>query len=43
MNRLGSAFSGSEVFFLTQARDSAKIYRVGISDEEEYVILSGEN
>ena len=43
LNKLGFAFSGSEVFFLTQARESAKIYRVGVSDENEYVILSGEN
>ena len=42
LNKLGFAFSGSEVFFLTQARESAKIYRVGVSDENEYVILSGE-
>lgn len=43
LNKLGFAFSGSEVFFLTQARESAKIHRVGVSDENEYVILSGEN
>jgi hypothetical protein len=34
-------FSGSEVFFLTQANEVAPVYRVSVSVEDEFVVLSG--
>ena len=42
LNRLGSAFLSSDVFFLAQANEAAPIYRVGVSDDGDVVILSGE-
>lgn len=40
LNKLGSAFLPSEVFFLTQANEAAKICSVGLSDDGDVVILS---
>lgn len=43
LNKLGSAFLLSEVFFLTQASEVAKITSVGVSDQGDFVVLSGRN